>query len=129
MTSSQNISDRREKNPGDRRIIDRFSEPKIHNNLNQISMFVKVLYIFTSVVSLYFFYEMIFIHNSIGLGIFKISTSIFTTTMLFKFNKSLHNFLANESIDNLTIVVEKQMTLWLLAVISLFILFTWNVLS
>ena len=129
MSTPQKRNDRRETpDEADRRIIDRFSEPRISNHFKQISLFVKILAFFFVVISLHAIYETVFIHLSIGLGVFKFGTYVFTAALLFKFNRALNNFLENESINHLAIVIERQMTLWLMTAMTIFITFVWSIL-
>ncbi len=98
----------------DRRVIARFSDPKAHSALSQTQMWVRLL----SALSLgCAVAEIIYgvIQGAPGdilSGVFMATFLVIMTILLVQYSVAIGFYLNNESINNLNITFERQLTFW-----------------
>ena len=112
----------------DRRVIERFHDPKFNQAIKNSLIWIWILFALTLGMCLFEIVDgVLFNPNQVGLSLFKATMFAFGAVIFYGLNASIRLFLRNESIENLIRMAERQLyvtvTITIFAVLSLAIRF------
>jgi hypothetical protein len=107
------MQDQRRPEYNDRRVIERFSEPRVRSVMEQIRTWLKILAGMCCLVAAGIIADGVLRGiDAIPAGIFVGTFLIMFAVLLFQYSVSIDFYLKNESVNNLSSTFERQLMLW-----------------